>query len=477
MTPLSRSPDGVLRITRDQVERGELPQLPPSITARVNMPERWRNTGSRFGDLTASGLTAILQQLNRGNPWDWADWCEFALATDTDLASLYATRLERILDRDWEVMPNEFGDPKLAQSAADLCHELLARIENWDQALKMLLHAIAVGYSAAECEWERDRTARLFYVRNILHRHGHRFRYGPSWTLRLYDRGQRPGADSYGEILDPRLWIVHQHYEQAGYPPIGGVMRACAYITLFARWAEKMRIARLEKFGAAIPVWEFPADTADDVREAGLAKLEEMSANGVFAVEQPGTIKLIAGTVASGGTEHHEYLADALAQRARLWLGTSDLSSPGEHGSQSAVGSRIDATTDPKTVADCKSIANTLHHSLLKNFIAFNAVKLGAPASQIPIPKLKAWKTEEDIQEADAPEPGMLGQGNRPSAGRIPEINLSRELDPKKAVASGEPRPRIKWKPLQRPVGRARKPLPMPSTSLRTRIDRLLRAG
>ncbi len=98
---------------------------------------------------------------------------------------------------DFEVVPSPYGDPKLAQQAADFVNECIARVENWDAALHAMLHAIAVGFSASEMLWAQDRDGTNF-VQRIEFRHPRRFRYGPQWTLRLWDRGKRRGADSYG---------------------------------------------------------------------------------------------------------------------------------------------------------------------------------------------------------------------------------------------------------------------------------------
>jgi hypothetical protein len=150
---------------------------------------------------------------------------------------------------------------------------------------------------------------------------------------------------------------------------------------------------------------------------------------------------------------HKETLDDYYKQRARLWLGTSDMADPGKFGTQGAVGERVDATSDPKTVADAKRLAQSLHLSLLRNMILFNAKKLGACASEIPVPKLKAWKDETDMLGAPGATLGEAG-GEKPAspmqlphksvqmpdgnpAPRIPEINLGG--DPANDTAAAPP--------------------------------------
>ena len=448
---------------------------PPRVAARITRTERWRRTGSRFGDLSGSQLTSVLYQLDRGDPWDWCDLVEFWLSTDPDLASLYGTRIDRVLDRDWEVTPNEFGDQRLAELAAEFALEAIAKIENWDHALRGIAHAVAPGFSANELIWDYDRAQRVHFVRRIEHRHGHRFRYGPGWKLRFYDRGQVQSADGYGEVLNPDQWIVHQHQEQAGYPTVGGVMRASAKHNMLAGWVEKFRIAHVEKFASPVPSLQVSPDTPEETRRQMLDDLQDMSSDHAYVTELPNQLVLIASPAGASTGAHKETLDDYYKQRARLWLGSSDVADPGEHGSQGAVGERIDATSDPKTVSDCKGIATTLHYSLLTALIKFNAHRIGAPAALIPIPKLKAWKTEEELsaQRAEKQKQQMVGGATLPNGmpvPRIPEIQLSRDHGPK-AAASGEPR-RAKLL-----IGSAPSPSRMRTTSLGTRIDRLLLGG
>jgi hypothetical protein len=157
-TPVASRP-GIRVITRENVhQQGELFDMPPRMQARVNLAERWRTTGNRFGDLSASAATAYRNKLMKGEVADWADLCEFWITSDLDLASLYSTRMDRIMDREWEVLPNEFGDPRLAQLAAEMCHELIARIENWNQALRAFAHAIASARASANGSTTRRRS-------------------------------------------------------------------------------------------------------------------------------------------------------------------------------------------------------------------------------------------------------------------------------------------------------------------------------
>jgi phage gp29-like protein len=182
-----------------------------------------------------------------------------------------------------------------------------------------------------------------------------------SWQLRLYDQGKRrgpPAAEGYGEQLDPRTFIVHTHQEVAGYPGIGGVMRACLYPWMFCRWVEKFGIAYLEKFGAPFIWAEVPKNTPKQVRDDMLSDLSNMTAEHAAVVEEGDKIHIeSAGSQAKSTDGYETYLQSNRANMAKAWLGASDITDPGKSGSQAAVTTRASVTLDPRMVTDGTRLA------------------------------------------------------------------------------------------------------------------------
>jgi phage gp29-like protein len=398
-------------------------------------------TGNRFGDLGGTTLTSILQAADRGDIEEYVDLCQFAISTDEHLAALYSSRIDRICEQRFEIVPNPYGDQGLATKAAELVKEALARIENWDHAIRAIAHAVAPGFSANEMEWAYDEKTRMQYVRRVHHRHGHRFRFGPHWKLRLYDRGMRGGADSYGEMLQEDLFIVHVHQEQAGYPTIGGVMRATLWKWMFKRWVEKMRIQSIEKHGGPGLVATVAENTPLATIEALQAQLDSLTAEHAGVISIPTTLTPV--NLSGGGTEapHGKYIDDANKAMSRLWAGTDDSQSSNDVGAQNAVAERVDANTDPKTRSDCKSLDQTLHLSLFKWLVRYNSHLIGAAPDDIPVPIAKAVEgageqaaaTEEIDIDMDAPVDPEVAEA-------LSAIKLARETLRKKVAAAGEPR-------------------------------------
>jgi len=366
--------------------------------ALLGSSERQRLPGA-YGDLTAQRLTSILLQLQRGEVEHWAELVSHALKDDL-LIHLYTTRITRVAQADYQIVPNEFGDQRLAREAATFIEECLGRITNWDQFVRNALHAIALGYSPNEIEWDRDGMSRTTYARAIHYINPNRFRYDDQWKLRLYDHGLRAisSGNMYGEVLYPPNWIVHQHNELAGDPCDAGLMRMSIWRWLFRRWADTFWIQNLEKYGAPFISAEVQPNTPEAVRQQIKAAIVDLGIDRAAVMEAGGKLTVTPPAMGTGTASQHELYMDFAARSlGSTWLGASDVSMPGENGSQAAVSGRISATTDPRMVTDGSNFCGTLHRTLFYWLIHFNRHKF----DQLPpIPKMR-MKTASDEQKTD----------------------------------------------------------------------------
>lgn len=379
---------------------------PRGLSAPISRYERFRVSG-RFGDMWAPQLDAILWKLDRGYLDDWADLCEFALASDTTLASLYVTRISRVSQAEFVMKPSSRGDQTLAKLAAEFCDEQLARIGDWEKSQRHLLHAIFVGASFAEMEWARDGASKTNYIRRIHGLHTHRFRYDEKWIPRLYDQGQRTKTNIYGEVLDPRRYIVHEHQEIAGYPNVGGVFRPAAMMWMFSRWAMKWFIQGTEKFGAPFVVGTVVPNANAEVRQDALTQLENLVADHVALKEAGGDIEFKSTPLGTSSSSMYEqFLNRADAQLAKCILGSSDFTDPGQSGSQAAVAVRGGITVDPRMVIDSLGYSETIEKSVLTWLLALNVHKFGGIMPPVPeyLGKTASDEVKVDVQGMQAQE-------------------------------------------------------------------------
>jgi len=371
----------------------------PGTAARVDRIERAR-TNNRWGDITAPQLSNVLDRGAQGDIADLADLCEYAIGSDDHLSSLYDTRISRVMQADWIIVPGKFGDPAIAVQAAKLVDELILRIDNWHQAARDLLHAIAVGHSCGENAWAHDELSHTYYVKSITHRHGHRFRYDEEYQIRLYDRGTRRGDGSaWGEALDPRMWTIHQHRVQAGYASIGGVMRSCLWRWLFRRWVDKWWLGYVEKHGSPIAYAKVAQGTPTATRNRILAQLEELSAEHSGVIEEGGELVVLPTAAAASSWESYQaYMGYTDGSLTKAWLGATDLVDPGKVGSQAAVGVRAGITVDPRMVTDGSNFAASMRATLFKQLIVANAHKFTVRPDQIPIPEMRMRTADDEVK-------------------------------------------------------------------------------
>ena len=440
--------------------RADSPLVPIRLDGAIDRAERWRVTG-RFGDLTAGQLSAILYKLDQGWIDDWADLCEYALCDDT-LMSLYASRAQRVLQASWAVKPNQFGDPAKAKLAAEFCHEQMGRLLNQHEALRYMLHATAIGLSCSALEWDSyraDTGQQTYFLRKVHFRHPHRFRYDDQWKPRLWDGGRylrhSPVAGTtsaqWGKALDPRSWLVHQHYEIVGYPNVSGFMRGAIWVWMFRRWADKFGIQSLEKYGNPYLYAKVQPNTPRAVREQIRGDLEDLSNDHAGVIDSGTEIATLAGMSGQSDSMHGTFMDRYEKRLARLILGTSDAADPGANGSNAAVATRTGAMTDPRMVADGVAIGETWASTVFGWLLEFNRHRFGGEL--LPRPSFEAQTASDEVQpdKQDLAEQGGLPPnipGGEPSPSPVTSPNDSSAT----ASLGGEPPGTSSPKVLSRPA-------------------------
>lgn len=375
---------------------------------RLTRFERWRGTG-KFGDMTASRLQSIMDRADRGEVAEWCELCEHMIKTDPDVLDAYTTRLTRVVQADAELCAAD--ETPEAEKARALIEWAIKRCENFEQAEKDMLHAVAAGFSALENAWAFDARANRYYVRTIDVRHGNRFIYDESYQLRINDHGQKHGegqAARFGEALDPRRWVVHQHREQPGYPGAYGCFRSIAWPWMFKRWADKYAIMALERFGAPFIDATVPGNTPAAVRERIREDLENMTTDHVAVHEEGVQIEMLAAGAAAGNDEAYlKYMAAKRAEIMRGVLGTDDATGAGESGSRAAVETRVSATMDPRMVADGSALNATLRGQWFRQLLDANVHEVG-PGAPAPFRKYATAADEAQPNAIEVREEGRL---------------------------------------------------------------------
>ena len=418
-------------------------RVPTSATARIGPEERYW-TNSRWGDAKASQVTSTILKAERGEVGDWADLCEYAMATDGALASVYRGSIDRITQADWVLRPpRDSWDPALAMLAAEFVNQQISRIQRFKHALGLILHALGPGFSASEMHWRRANRQRVNYVERIEFIHPHRFRYDEVKQLRLWDQGRRRSEGSLaGEYLDPLKWIVHEHFEVAGYPGCSGIMKGDIYTWLFGRWVEKFRIAFLEKYGSPFTYAKVPPGTVEQVRDDILEGLENLTAEQAAVFDDNVSIENLEA-VATSDDSYHQYLADKRELYALSWHGASDVAVQGSAGSNAAVEARISTNTDPRMVARGEALCETLRLTLFRALCEYNLHMFpeGTQIEDIPLPVMRLKTADDEVQRDDTQRAQEIQDDDAAAGGAQAKPTAEPAPDPKAQAPATGPSP------------------------------------
>ena len=345
---------------------------PPPLQGRPSRTERLLTDRSRWGSLTGSGLTQVLEDAKVGRLEDYAGWCEFMLE-DIDIAADVESRVDRVLELPYVIKPPVGADRPIDQLAADLMSERFRDMQDLRASMKRLLHAFFCGVIPEAIDWQWDSEAQLLVPMRLVQRHLRRFRWDDVWELRLYDRGNKSKHDPDGKLLIPGGWVVHVVPTGIGYPGSYGVARRVSWPFLFSRWVDKFWIGDRDKNGKATWIQKVPDGATEEVREAALAALESAVASGVLVIEQSHEISAVVDAVNSKAGDGFQIYLDRQRKRiARMITGSDDMATAGDKGSQAAVETRAEMSVDPKTVADGNALMETFRRDLFTWFVRYN---------------------------------------------------------------------------------------------------------
>lgn len=392
--------------------------------------ERFKQSGP-YGDLGAATLTNILTQAEQGNIASWAMLCDFIRGSDDAIAGLFETRRLRVRQAEIKIVAGRAEPTADDELAAKLCGKAIAGVENWDKAIDAMLLGQCDGASMTEIMWPEYPDGGLILPVALEVRHLRRFRYDEHWQPRLYDSGQNPGPDGYGEILDPNgKWITYHHSAGNVYPGQFGIMRSLAWRWLFRRWADRFWIEHLDRYGSpftyAVVEKNTPGATRDNVRES----LERLTSEHVAVFETGGEIVMEAAAVAAGSDQYETYMAMAMNAMATRILGTSDASAPGMNGSNAAVESRISAVVDPRTRADINELWSCIRRDLFRWVLIKNAHLFSTTPAIPDVKLLSDIGPETKVQTsalAGAQTEAAAGLIERAVAGTLP-VSAARML-------------------------------------------------
>src|SRR5574343_644245 len=343
---------------------------------QLRPPSQW--TTDSFGALKMSTLHRILRDAEKGDLEDFADLCEYMLATDPHMRALYETRVLAVSGSAWALEPASDDPQDVAVS--EMLTEELRKVSDIERMFGDLLHAVALGWATAEHRWSRDGSVWRSDPQWI---HPRDVGFANDWTIEVRTwEGARAKwirtADHAGKF------IVHAPRTMNATPVKSGVMVACAWPWLFKRYNEKFRNAAMERFGTPkVAAFTPPAATQEAIT-ALQEGLESLSYDHVAVFEAGIDVRLFE-PAKDAGSSCNEVIAELDNALTKAWLGSTLNTEVGATGGNRALGESQFATTIlPRLQSDASRLANTIERDYFRVWIQHNAHLFGGSLPRAP---------------------------------------------------------------------------------------------
>ena len=233
--------------------------------------------------LTPSSLIAILREADDGSLSSAMQLFEEMEEKDAHLFSVANTRRLALTGREWQIVGatnvGDGADLELAGEAASYCHEVLARIDRFDEVLQHLSLAIGRNIAVAELVWE-PREVGLALV-EIVPVDFSRIAFDELDRLRILTEAE----PTDGISLPPNKFIVHTPHATSGHAQRGGLLRATALAYLAKNLALKDWMIFAEVFGMPVRIARYEPSATTEEKKEMIEMLESLGSNaaGIFS--------------------------------------------------------------------------------------------------------------------------------------------------------------------------------------------------
>jgi phage gp29-like protein len=373
-------------------------------------------------NLTPARLARIMAEAEYGTLYDQLDLFEDMEERDAHLYAEMQKRRMALLSVEWQVMAPH--NPSAAEkSMADALREMVAGIEDFEDALLDIMDAVGKGYACVEIEWRPHkltaRPQRWFKVDAATRT-----------QLRLRDNS----AD--GAALWPFGWIVHEHKAKSGYLSRAGLHRVLAWPYLFKHYATRDLAEFLEIYGLPLRVGKYPAGASDAEKSALLRAVVNLGHNAAGIMPQGMAIDF---QKAADGTEGPFLAMISWAERSisKAVLGSTLTTQEGATGTQ-ALGIVHNEVRRDILRSDARQVAATITRDLL---YPLAALILGATDPR-RVPKFVFDVAEpEDLQALAAHLPKLASAGVAIPVSYVRKKLRIPEPDDGEEVLRGQPSP------------------------------------
>ncbi|MDR3561895.1 MAG: DUF935 domain-containing protein [Negativicutes bacterium] len=364
----------------------QVKQTKPDLREIAVVTVRDRYSSYPSSGLTPEKLALILREADLGDMYRTMELFEDIEEKDLHLLSVMQTRKNTVIGLDWEIIAAS-DEPK-DQEIANFVGEVLADMDDLDDAFLDLLDAIGKGYAISEIMWEiKDGKA---IPAELKWRHQKKIRFDEIDTMRLLTLdNQYPGIE-----LPPNKFIVHQYKGRSGHPSRAGLFRVCVWMYLFKNYTLKDWISFAEVYGMPLRLGKYDASASKEEKDALIQAIIQIGTDAAGIISKSTEIEFVEAMKADG--DIFENLARFCnSEMSKAVLGQTLTSDIGDSGSYAAGQVHNEVRMDILQ-ADCKSLQKTIRRYLIKPLVLFNF----GPVNKLPSLKFKHEKSEDREKES-----------------------------------------------------------------------------
>lgn len=341
--------------------------------------------------LTPEKLTRILTNADQGDVSQMMELFEEMEEKDSHLFSLLQTRKNAVIGLDFEILP--YSDDPMDKETAKLVQEVIYSIDRLEDLFIDLLDAIGKGFAVSHIHWRRisERNG----IEEITRVHQKRISFDELDHM-LISTEDCP----MGQPMMKNQYIVHHYKARSGHPARAGVLRNVSWVYLFKNYALKDWVVFAESYGMPMRIGTYsPSASPADIATLEKAVMTLGSAYGITISEN--TKLEIREAIKGGNASVYETLLRFCnAEMSKAILGQTLTTEMGSSGSFAASQTH-DGVRQDILEADCKSLAQTLLHYLIRPIVVSNFVDYPKRLSRLPYFKFRSEPPEDLKSEAD----------------------------------------------------------------------------
>lgn len=311
--------------------------------------------------LTPVRLAQIFREADSGDVMRQMELFEEMEEKDPHLFSQLQTRKNAVTGLDYEVNP--FSDDEYDKQIAEFVKQEIESLENLEDVLMDLLDAIGKGIAISEIIWTYDEGK--VTIADIKWRHQKKFFWDENDVLKVMTKDFPSGIE-----IPKNKFIIHRYKARSGHPSRAGVLRVVAWMYLFKNYDLKDWVSFCEVFGMPLRLGKYNPSASEEDKMALMRALVQIGTDAAGIIPDGTEIEFKESSKTTSINVYESLARFCDEQISKAVLGQTLTSDSG--GGSYAQSKTHNEVRHDLTVADCKAIASTLRHDLIRPLVLFN---------------------------------------------------------------------------------------------------------